>query len=86
MIGSASLTKCLSIFINTSIVYEWKVYEGIDYLPLIQSISLNSKYFVLNPYTLDISKNYTIQLIASIYTSKYNQILWINISIDSNRL
>lgn len=43
-----------------NLLYNWKVYMGINFNAQIQSISADQRYFKLDPYSLNVSANYTI--------------------------
>jgi hypothetical protein len=60
---------------NISITYDWKVYKGFKFIPNIKSVSLDSRYFKLKPYTLDASSMYTFLITAYVTSSsnKYEQ-------------
>jgi len=45
--------------------YEWKVYRGVQYLPLLKSMSLESNIFKLDSYILEAATSYTIVVIVT---------------------
>ena len=52
-----------SYFLNDSQqVYDWKLYDGLVYLPNQRSISVNKKYYSLPAYALEASRVYTLLL------------------------
>jgi hypothetical protein len=62
---SATIPKCsFNSSLNVSIQYEWKVFDGMKYLPEIQSISNDPSFFVLPPFV----HSYKIQAMASFQT------------------
>lgn len=62
----ASYPSCAGDYTNQSISYVWSVYDGITYLPAVQSASLDQRTFVANPYILDADKNYTFRVFTSV--------------------
>ena len=45
-----------------TLVYTWKLYDGITYLPSLKSTSLDARFFKLPAYSLDVLTTYTVQV------------------------
>ena len=69
LIAVATIPACAGAVSSQGITYAFKVYEGPTYKQNIQSTSLDSRVFKLDPYTLDASSSYTIQVSATGYSA-----------------
>ena len=56
---------------NYSVKYIWKVYQGVNYIPDIRSVSLDPRFFKLAPYSFKSSTVYTIVVTVSVETNRY---------------
>ncbi len=65
LFATASFPTCVQNTSTLPLYYSWKVYEGLQYLPAIQSTSVAQRYFKLNAYTLEASRTYTISVEVS---------------------
>ena len=51
---------------SSALVYTWKLYDGITFLPNLKSVSLDARFFKLPAYSLDILKSYTVAVSVAI--------------------
>jgi hypothetical protein len=65
--ANVSYPSCLKG--NVPIDYNWKVYKGYVFEPLLTSASLDPRYFKLSPYTLDAAYTYKFVITASMPTT-----------------
>jgi hypothetical protein len=50
---------------NATLTYEWRVYNGLEFLKTIRTNSLDARYFKSNAYTFNASSNYAVQVFAT---------------------
>lgn len=62
----STIPRCAESELSADMTYTWKVYDGVNYLPHIRSISANPKVFKLPPNSLQFGKVYTVQLVANL--------------------
>lgn len=75
LFASADFPPCVAVA-NQSISYVWTVYDGLQQVNSISSISREPRYFRVNAYTFDVGKNYTIKAMALIRNTRTNTSLY----------
>ena len=69
--ASVSFSSCSGSSGNSSLLYQWKFYQGANYLQNIQSSSLDPRFFSVSPYTLSALTSYTVSVAVSIYAAGF---------------
>ena len=79
----ATLPSCAqnSSSANT-LVYTWKLYDGITYLPNLKSTSLDARFFKLPAYSLDSLTTYTVQVSVAKATAPALSLTDVSVSLQ----
>lgn len=56
---------------NSSVTFEWKLYQGTQYVDSIESTSLDPRYFLLPPYSVQAGTFYTISVTVFLHYKGY---------------
>lgn len=68
---TADFPSCFSLA-NASVSYVWTVYDGLQVVSSIQSVSREQRYFLTEAYVFDSGKNYTVKATALARDSQTN--------------
>jgi len=81
--AAASYSSC-AMQPNVPLLYEWSVYNGLQYLSTLQSSSKDPRYLVLAPFSLQPSTLYTIVVSVSVFSPSNVNVLKSNASVLLN--
>jgi hypothetical protein len=70
--ANVTFPLCRKQNFSNSFSYTWKVYEDINYIPSIQSFSVDPRFFKIAPYSLKASTVYTVAVYVSVRNHRYS--------------
>ena len=71
----ATLPACIKNVSVNNFKYSWILYDGLEIVQSAQSVSADPRYFILNPYSLEASKSYSIKVIATLRSTSNTNVI-----------